>query len=67
MELQHSYYFAGLYQDSEELWFTVLDYREVNYELKVVEKIFLTENGASWIKKPLTRRGKKRKKLFSSS
>lgn len=53
MKLKHPHYFAGLYPDSEDLWFEVLDYLDEHYDLEATEKIFISGDGASWIKKGL--------------
>ena len=52
-KLKHPHYFAGLYPDSEDLWFEVLDYLDEHYDLEATEKIFISGDGASWIKKGL--------------
>src|SRR5699024_7695430 len=49
-ELIHPYRFTGLYPDNEELWFEVLDYLDAAYDLDHVEKIYLSGDGANWIK-----------------
>ena len=41
------------YPDSEDLWFEVLDYLDEHYDLEATEKIFISGDGASWIKKGL--------------
>ena len=53
MKLKHPYYFAGLYPNSEDLWFEVLDYLDEYYDLEAIERIFISGDGASWIKKGL--------------
>ena len=53
MQLKHPHYLAGLYPDSEELWFEVLDYLDEHYTIEAIEKIFILGDGASWIKKGL--------------
>jgi len=51
--LKNPHYFAGCYEDTEELFLEVLKYLEQNYDLQSVETIFLCGDGASWIKKGL--------------
>lgn len=53
VQLKNSHYFAGLYQDTENLFYEVLDYLEEHYDLDKVNCIFLGGDGASWIKKGL--------------
>lgn len=53
VRLQSPRYFAGLYEDAEDLWYTVLDYLEEHYDLEQVEQIFLCGDGAPWIKQGL--------------
>ena len=52
-KLKNPHYFAGYYEDTEELFLEVLEYLEQNYDLQSVEAIFLCGDGASWIKKGL--------------
>lgn len=53
MKLKYLHYFAGLYPDSTELWFEVLDYLDERYDLAAIESIFIMGDGASWIKQGL--------------
>lgn len=48
--LQGKRYFTGLYPDNDDLWETVLDYLEETYDLDSVKKIYLSGDGAAWIK-----------------
>lgn len=43
--------FAGLYEDSEKIWEDVYYYLEQQYDLNACSTIFLTRDGAHWIKK----------------
>ena len=52
-ELQNKRYFTGSLKDSEDLWLEVADYLEEAYDLDKVEKIYLSGDGASWIKEGL--------------
>lgn len=49
-ELIHPHSFTGLYTENEELWYEVLDYLDAEYDLDYVEKIYLSGDGANWIK-----------------
>jgi hypothetical protein len=46
-------YFSGVYSNSDELWTEVSDYIYEAYDLDRVEKIYLSGDGASWIKNGL--------------
>ncbi len=46
-------YFSGIYRSSDELWVEVLDYIDKAYEMDSIEKIYLSGDGASWIKNGL--------------
>lgn len=52
-ELKNKRYFTGSLKASEDLWLEVADYLEEAYELDKVEKIYLSGDGASWIKEGL--------------
>jgi len=52
-ELQNCRYFSGSYRDSEELWLEVAEYLEEAYEMDNIEKIYLSGDGANWIKEGL--------------
>ena len=51
--LKRPHYLAGIYRDTEELWFEVLDYIATNYDLDCLECIFLCGDGDGWIRKGL--------------
>ncbi|QGT99581.1 hypothetical protein SYNTR_1879 [Candidatus Syntrophocurvum alkaliphilum] len=46
-------YFSGEYNDSEELWLEVAEYLDKAYDIDKVEKIYLSGDGAQWIKEGL--------------
>ena len=52
-ELINKRYFTGSLKDTEELWLEVADYLEEAYDLEKVEKIYLSGDGARWIKEGL--------------
>lgn len=49
-ELINPRYFSGVYRESAELWLEVADYIDQTYTSGSVEKIYLSGDGASWIK-----------------
>ena len=50
--LRHVRYFGGLYQGRvEELWEQVWRYLDAHYDLEAVEVIFVSGDGASWIRR----------------
>lgn len=53
-ELINARYFSGLYNKSEELWVEVADYLEQAYDVDSVEKMYLSGDGALWIKNGLS-------------
>lgn len=42
--------FSGVYKSSEDLWLEVADYIDEAYDIESIEKIYLSGDGASWIK-----------------
>ncbi len=46
-------YFSGVYSNSDELWAEVADYVHEAYEAEAIEKIYLSGDGANWIKNGL--------------
>lgn len=46
-------YFSGVYTNSDELWVEVLDYIDSAYDMDSIEKIYLSGDGAPWIKNGL--------------
>lgn len=51
--LKNKRYFTGNYSSSEELWLKVADYIDEAYDAEYIEKIYLSGDGASWIKEGL--------------
>lgn len=49
-KLQNPRYFGGMYKESEDLWNEVADYIDQAYEYDSIEKIYLSGDGARWIK-----------------
>lgn len=49
-ELINPRYFSGVYKESADLWLEVADYIDETYTSGSVEKIYLSGDGASWIK-----------------
>lgn len=49
-KLQNVRYFGGIYRESEELWNEVADYIDQAYDYEAIEKIYLSGDGAKWIK-----------------
>lgn len=49
-KLQNVRYFGGMYKESEDLWNEVADYIDNAYDYDQIEKIYLSGDGASWIK-----------------
>jgi hypothetical protein len=43
-------YFSGVYNNSDELWIEVADYIDQAYDMDSIEKIYLSGDGAPWIK-----------------
>ena len=52
-ELINARYFSGIYNNSDELWIEVADYIDQAYEVDSIEKIYLSGDGATWIKNGL--------------
>lgn len=50
-ELKNARYFSGMYTDSEQLWLEVADYIDAAYDSEAVKKIYLSGDGANWIRK----------------
>lgn len=46
-------YFTGSLKNNEDLWLEVADYLEDAYELEKINKIYLSGDGAKWIKEGL--------------
>ncbi len=43
-------YLTGLYPKNDDFWFEILDYLDTRYDLDSVERIFLSGDGAPWIR-----------------
>jgi hypothetical protein len=52
-KLINARYFSGVYANSDELWVEVLDYIDKTYDMDSIEKIYLSGDGAPWIKNGL--------------
>lgn len=52
-ELINKRYFTGSLNNNEELWLEVANYLEEAYEMDKVKKIYLSGDGAKWIKEGL--------------
>jgi len=52
-KLLNARYFSGVYANSDELWVEVLDYIDKAYDIDTIEKIYLSGDGAPWIKNGL--------------
>lgn len=48
--LINKHYFGGVYSNSSELWEEVMQYIDAHYEEEVIEKIYISGDGAPWIK-----------------
>ncbi|WP_169733583.1 ISLre2 family transposase [Clostridiisalibacter paucivorans] len=48
--LQNVRYFSGVYSHSADLWIEVANYLEEAYDMEKIEKIYLSGDGAKWIK-----------------
>lgn len=53
-ELLNARYFSGVYNNSDELWVEVSDYIDQAYDVDSIEKIYLSGDGAPWIKNGLS-------------
>ncbi len=49
-ELIRPRYFGGMYRESEDLWTEVADYVYQAYDYEKIDKIYLSGDGAGWIK-----------------
>lgn len=52
-ELVNTYYFSGLYEGSQgvqSFWESVQEYIEMNYDTDVLKRVFISGDGAQWIK-----------------
>ena len=53
-ELINTRYFTGNYSNSEQLWLEVADYLDKAYDMEQVKTIYLSGDGARWIKEGLS-------------
>ena len=49
-QLQEARYFSGPYNTIEDQWYDVLDYIDNRYDLDQVERIYISGDGAPWIR-----------------
>jgi hypothetical protein len=52
-KLKNPVYFTGDHRNNEERWLEIADYLEARYKLEKVENIYLSGDGARWIKEGL--------------
>ncbi len=48
--LKNVRYFGGIYKESEELWLEIIDYIYKQYDIDSIETIYISGDGASWIR-----------------
>lgn len=56
-ELVNTYYFSGLYEGSKGVkafWQEIQKYIEANYDTEILKRVFISGDGASWIKSAAT-------------
>lgn len=49
-ELKNVRYFSGMYKKSEDFWLEVANYIEDNYDTSYLKTVYLSGDGAAWIK-----------------
>ncbi|KEI10452.1 hypothetical protein Z957_01565 [Clostridium sp. K25] len=49
-KLKNIKYFSGVYANIEDLWLEVVDYIYNKYDVENIEKVFISGDGAAWIK-----------------
>ena len=49
-ELKNPRYFTTVNKSSYELWYEIAEYIDLHYDIDSIEQIFLSADGASWIK-----------------
>lgn len=52
-ELINPRYFSGIYDESDDLWLEIADYIDKAYESNAIEKVYISGDGAAWIKNGL--------------
>src|SRR3712207_5676505 len=53
-KLKNIHYFSGIYNNIEELWLEVVDYIYNQYDIDDIENIFVSGDGAAWIKQGIS-------------
>jgi len=48
--LKNVRYFDGVYKESKELWLEIIDYIYKQYDIDSIETIYISGDGASWIR-----------------
>ena len=48
--LKNIRYFGGVYKESEDLWLKVSEYIDEQYDIDFMDTVYLSGDGASWIK-----------------
>ena len=48
--LKNVRYFGGVYKESEDLWLEVAEYIDEQYDIDSLETVYISGDGASWIK-----------------
>jgi hypothetical protein len=51
--LKNRRYFGGVYRETEELWLEVSEYIDKQYDMDVIKTIYISGDGASWIRQGL--------------
>ena len=49
-KLKNVRYFSGMYKNSDDFWIEVANYMEENYDTDYLKTVYLSGDGASWIK-----------------
>lgn len=49
-KLINKHYFGGVYPNSGDIWEEVVNYIEAHYDSDVLEKVYISGDGAAWIK-----------------
>lgn len=52
-KLKNIHYIGCLGKNSEDLWLEVADYIDKKYDIKAIEKVYISGDGAGWIKEGL--------------
>lgn len=53
-KLKNIKYFSGVYANIEDLWLEVVDYIYNKYDVENIEKVFISGDGAAWIKQGIS-------------